>query len=96
MPAAVSAGGICAAPTEAKARCDGWRRDHQPPAIVGGNAASWSVPVHVFTRDATIADRFIQAGFKSGLRPKRPTLTRMDGLNRLLLKVLDSNGGVPR
>jgi hypothetical protein len=64
--------------------------DHQPPAIVGGNAASWSVPVHVFTRDATIADRFIQAGFKSGLRPKRPTLTRMDGLNRLLLKVLDT------
>jgi hypothetical protein len=32
MPAAVSAGGICAAPTEAKARCDGWRRNHSPPA----------------------------------------------------------------
>jgi hypothetical protein len=70
--------------------------DHQPPAIVSGKAASWAVPVHIFTRDATIARRFIQAGFQPGLRPKRPALTRMDGLNRLLLEALDSNGGVTR
>jgi hypothetical protein len=70
--------------------------DHQPPAIVSGKTVSWSVPVHIFTRNATIAERFIDAGFAPGLRPERPTLTRMDGLNRLLLKVLDSNGGVPR
>ncbi len=70
--------------------------DHQPPAMVGGKAESWSVPVHLFTRDAAIAERFLQAGFKPGLRPNRPTLTRMDGLNRLLLKVLDSKFAVTR
>jgi len=64
--------------------------DHQPPAMIGGKSASWAVPVHVFTRDAAIAARFAQAGFEPGLRPKRPVLTRMDGLNRLLLQVLDT------
>ena len=54
------------------------------------------MPVHIFTRDSAIANRFTQAGFRPGLRPKRPTLTRMDGLNRLLLKVLDSKSTVPR
>ena len=70
--------------------------DHQPPAIVSGKGLSWSVPVHLFTRDAAISRRFIQAGFQPGLRPERPALTRMDGLNRLLLKALDSYGGVTR
>lgn len=64
--------------------------DHQPPAMISGKAASWSVPVHIFTRDGALLDRFTAAGFRPGLRPQRPTLTRMDGLNRLLLTVLDT------
>jgi len=76
--------------------CVTGRPSAQPTERQWSSAASWSVPVHIFTRDATIARRFIQAGFQPGLRPKRPALTRMDGLNRLLLEALDSNGGVTR
>lgn len=68
--------------------------DHQPPAIVSGKDASWSVPVHIFTRDAKIIERFRAVGFVAGLQPKRPTLARMDAFNSILLKALDSGKGL--
>ncbi len=68
--------------------------DHQPPAIVSGKNASWSVPVHIFSRDSTIVDRFRTAGFRRGLRPARPTLARMDDFNRIILEALDTGPGL--
>lgn len=64
--------------------------DHQPPALVSGKDASWSVPVHVFSRDQALIQRFVDAGFRPGIRPARPALARMDALNPLVLKALDS------
>jgi len=64
--------------------------DHQPPALVSGKDASWSVPVHVFSRDPSVIRRFVDAGFRPGIRPARPVLSRMDALNPLVLKALDS------
>jgi hypothetical protein len=65
--------------------------DHQPPAAVSGTGESWSVPVHVFSRDKTILERFSAAGFQPGLSPAPPALMRMDALNHLLLRALDSS-----
>jgi len=68
--------------------------DHQPPAIVSGKDASWSVPVHIFSRNPALIERFHAAGFKPGLRPMRPTLSRMDEFNRILLEALDTGAGL--
>lgn len=68
--------------------------DHQPPAIVSGEGASWSVPVHVFSRDPAVIARFVAAGFRPGVHPARPALTRMDALNGILLKALDSSADI--
>ena len=70
--------------------------DHQPPAIVSGKDASWSVPVHIFARDPALIERFYAAGFEMGLYPKRPTLARMDAFNAILLKALDTSAGLAR
>jgi len=72
--------------------------DHQPPAAVSGKDASHAVPVHVFSRNPALIARFRAAGFGPGLRPARPAIARMDGLNRLILKALDSgdSGGAAR
>lgn len=68
--------------------------DHQPPAIVSGPNASWSVPVHVFSRNPALIERFRTAGFQDGLTPHRPTLARMDAFNRILLKALNGGAGL--
>ena len=68
--------------------------DHQPPAIVSGKDASWSVPVHIFSRNQALIERFHAAGFQLGLRPARPTLSRMDEFSRILLKALDTGAGL--
>ncbi|MEX2616261.1 MAG: sulfatase-like hydrolase/transferase [Alphaproteobacteria bacterium] len=65
--------------------------DHQPPAVVSGAAASWAVPVHIFSRNSAILERFATAGFQPGLTPASPVLMRMDALNHLLLHALDSS-----
>jgi hypothetical protein len=67
--------------------------DHQPPAVISGKDASWSVPMHIFTQDQALLDRFVDAGFKPGLHPARPAIGRMDGFNRTLLKALDTSAG---
>ncbi|MDA0663388.1 MAG: sulfatase-like hydrolase/transferase [Proteobacteria bacterium] len=65
--------------------------DHQPPAAVSGTDASWAVPVHIFSRNSAILQRFATAGFQTGLTPAPPALMRMDALNHLLLHALDSS-----
>lgn len=64
--------------------------DHQPLASVSGPRASWSVPVHVITRNTDLLNAFITAGFRAGLRPSGPPLGGMHRLHWLLLAVLDS------
>jgi hypothetical protein len=43
--------------------------DHQPCAPVTGKNASWSVPVHVISRDPEAIRRFVQRGYTEGLIP---------------------------
>lgn len=59
--------------------------DHQPPAAVSGEHASWNVPVHVITSRPRILDRLRDAGFGSGLTPPRRAVSRMHALQPILL-----------
>jgi len=59
--------------------------DHQPPALVSGEGATWDVPVHVVTNRAQALDRLLQRGFREGLRPSGPSAIKMNGLLPLLL-----------
>ncbi len=60
--------------------------DHQPPAAVSGEHASWNVPVHVITSRQTILDRLRAAGFRAGLAPDGRAVSRMHALQPILLK----------
>jgi hypothetical protein len=59
--------------------------DHQPPAAVSGEHASWNVPVHVITSRRTILDRLQAAGFRLGLAPDQQAVSRMHALQPILL-----------
>jgi hypothetical protein len=59
--------------------------DHQPPALVSGEGASWDVPVHVVASRPAVLDRLRARGFSDGLEPRRPALARMDTLMPILL-----------
>ncbi len=59
--------------------------DHQPPALVSGEGASWAVPVHVVTGRADVLARLREHGFRDGLVPAHPSVARMDTLMRVLL-----------
>jgi hypothetical protein len=59
--------------------------DHQPPAAVSGEHASWNVPVHVITSRRPILDRLRAAGFRPGLAPDRQAVSRMHALQPILL-----------
>jgi hypothetical protein len=61
--------------------------DHQPPALVSGEGASWDVPVHVIASRPDVIERLRTHGFTPGLAPSRPVLGRM---NMLLPMLLDS------
>jgi hypothetical protein len=43
--------------------------DHQPCAPVAGTSVSWSVPVHVISRNPEVIKRFVQRGYTEGLIP---------------------------
>ena len=60
--------------------------DHQPPALVSGEGASWNVPVHVIGRRAAVLDRLRAQGFRDGLAPAGSALARMDALMPILLR----------
>jgi phosphatidylglycerophosphate synthase len=60
--------------------------DHQPPAAVSGEHATWNVPVHVITSRGPVIDRLLEAGFHAGLGPADHALTRMHALLPVLLR----------
>ncbi|MCP5195408.1 MAG: sulfatase-like hydrolase/transferase [Gammaproteobacteria bacterium] len=62
--------------------------DHQPPAIVGGREISWQIPVHLFSRDPALLERFLATGFQPGMQPAT-VLGGIERLGPLLLRVLD-------
>ena len=59
--------------------------DHQPPAMVSGDGATWDVPVHVVTSRAQVLDRLLQRGFSEGLRPHGPSAIKIHSLLPVLL-----------
>jgi Sulfatase len=59
--------------------------DHQPPALVSGEGASWDVPVHVITSRQSILERLPALGFRAGLTPQRPAIGRLHELRGMLL-----------
>ncbi len=64
--------------------------DHQPPALVTGEGASWDVPVHVIASRPAVLEALLARGFRPGLTPARPHLGRM---HELLPILLDAFGG---
>ncbi|HRY15510.1 MAG: sulfatase-like hydrolase/transferase [Candidatus Competibacteraceae bacterium] len=63
--------------------------DHQPPAIVGGRDLSWQTPVHLFSRDPALLERFVARGFRPGMRPGSEVLGGIEEVGPLLLEVLN-------
>lgn len=59
--------------------------DHQPPAAVAGEGASWDVPVHVVARPGPLLDRLKARGFVPGLAPPRRAIAKMHALLPVLL-----------
>jgi Sulfatase len=60
--------------------------DHQPPALVSGESATWNVPAHVITSRTAIVERLLARGFRRGLTPARPAVARMHALLPILLE----------
>jgi len=60
--------------------------DHQPPALVSGEGASWNVPVHVIASRPAVLERLRARGFRDGLQPPGTALARMDTLMPILLE----------
>ncbi|MCU0767189.1 MAG: sulfatase-like hydrolase/transferase [Gammaproteobacteria bacterium] len=69
--------------------------DHQPASSVSGEGAPWDVPVHVIASDDVLLERLRDAGFATGLEPRRPGLGAMHDLTRVLLDAFDSDGPAP-
>lgn len=65
--------------------------DHQPPAGVAGEGASWAVPVHVVAGRRAVLDALLAAGFAAGVEPRRPALARMHELTPLLVRAFASD-----
>ena len=60
--------------------------DHQPPALVSGQGASWEVPVHVIANRRAVIDQLVRDyQFVEGLAPQHPAVARMDTLLPVLL-----------
>jgi hypothetical protein len=64
--------------------------DHQPPAVVSGEGASWEVPVHVIASRQDILDSLVHQGFRTGLTPAHPAVSRMNELLALLMKAFSN------
>jgi hypothetical protein len=64
--------------------------DHQPPAAVSGEGASWNVPVHVVSSHAALLKQLSARGFRGGLHPGTQAIGKMHALLPILL---DSFGG---
>ncbi len=61
--------------------------DHQPAATVVGRDADRAVPIHVISHSPELIQRFVNAGFASGLLPRRPALGHMHELTATLVEI---------
>lgn len=69
--------------------------DHQPPALVSGEGASWDVPVHVIASRPAVLDRLRDRHrFTNTLHPGGESVARMDTLLPILLDAF-GDGGAP-
>jgi hypothetical protein len=59
--------------------------DHQPPAAVTGEGASWNVPMHVIASRRELLDRLLQHGFRKGLAPTTEPLMKINAMLPVLL-----------
>jgi hypothetical protein len=59
--------------------------DHQPPAAVSGEDASWNVPMHVIANRRQLLDRLLQHGFQKGLAPTTQPLMKTNAMLQVLL-----------
>jgi hypothetical protein len=59
--------------------------DHQPPAAVSGENASWNVPIHVIANRRELLDRLLQHGFRKGLAPTTQALMKTNAMLPVLL-----------
>jgi len=66
--------------------------DHQPPALVSGQGASWDVPVHVISDDPALLQRLLGSRFVPGLTPPTQALGSMSALTSVLLEAFDAPG----
>jgi sulfatase-like protein len=67
--------------------------DHQPPALVSGEGASWNVPVHVVAGRRDVLDRLAAAGFQKSVTPSGAAIGRMHTLLPLLLDAFGERRG---
>ncbi|MFZ9813485.1 MAG: sulfatase-like hydrolase/transferase, partial [Burkholderiaceae bacterium] len=61
--------------------------DHQPTANVSGEGVTWDVPVHIISRDRSLLQPLISAGFSEGLNAARAAQGGLHELPALLLQV---------
>jgi len=66
--------------------------DHEPPAAVSGEGASWNVPIHVIAGRDMVLDRLVSHGFRIGLAPARAPIGKMHTLTPLLLDAFGDRG----
>ncbi len=64
--------------------------DHQPPAAVSGEGASWNVPVHVVSDRPEVLEALIARGFVRGLTPVGEALGPMPELAPLMIESLNA------
>lgn len=64
--------------------------DHQPPAIVSGEHASWDVPVHVIASKPALLEALRRRGFVSGVVPASATVEGMHQLAPTLLAAFEA------
>ena len=70
--------------------------DHQPPALVSGEGASWEVPIHVISNRGAVLDRLVRHHrFVAGLEPRHPATARLDTLLPMLLDAFGDAGETP-
>jgi hypothetical protein len=65
--------------------------DHQPPAAVSGEGATWNVPVHVVASHAELLSRLTAHGFRGGLHPEMPAVAKMHALLPVLLEAFGNH-----
>lgn len=65
--------------------------DHQPRIPIAERSSTFSVPVHVVSRNAELVQRFSRFGFREGLEPSQPA--PHPGMDELYGMFLEAAGG---